>query len=125
MLRRTRLRSRRPTPRRSDRERDLAYLSWLHTQRCWAVGLEGHQCEGPIEADHMGVRPMGRKADDATAAPLCMLAHRQRTDFSGPFRSWDRAKMRGWLDAAIAHHQRRYAYHLAQLAALGRSAGEP
>lgn len=117
MLRRTRLRPRRATPRRSERVRDLAYLAWVHTQPCAARGVAGHRCDGPIEADHAGERPAGRKADDATCIPLCMLGHRQRTDFAGPFRAWDRETMRGFLAAAIASTAAAYQRHQAALAA--------
>ena len=83
-----RLRRRRETVRRSGRVRDTAFLAWVHTQRCMAAELlgPGHVCEGPIEADHAGARPLGRKADDATSIPLCLRAHRERTDFAGAFR---------------------------------------
>jgi hypothetical protein len=87
--------------RRSGRKRDPEFLALVHRLPCCARLVAGHRCEGPIEADHAGERPLGRKADDDTTIPLCMLGHRERTDFSGPFRSWDRAAMRAWLDASI------------------------
>jgi hypothetical protein len=37
--------------------------------------------------------------------PVCQLAHRQRTDHSGPFRSWSKAQMRRWLDEGIVATQ--------------------
>lgn len=100
-MKRSPLRRRRATPRRSDRARDLAYLAWVHTLTCAASHLEGHVCEGPIEADHVGPRPLGRKSDDNLTIALCQLAHRQRTDFAGPFRSFDRAAMRGFVAQAL------------------------
>lgn len=92
-----RVNPRRATARRSDRVRDIEFLSWVHTRPCCAIGLNGHVCDGPIEADHVGPRPMGRKADDRTCIALCRLAHRQRTDFSGVFRDFDQARMRRWI----------------------------
>ena len=96
---------RRSTPRRSERVRDLAYLAFVHTLPCVALNVPGHRCAGPIEADHMGPRPLGRKADDRTAAPICQLGHIQRTDFSGPFRVFDQARMRRFLADSIASTQ--------------------
>lgn len=93
---------RREKPRRSERERDLVHLDLVHRLPCYAAStIPGHVCEGGIEADHAGARPLGRKAHDDTAIPLCSLAHRQRTDFSGPFRSWTKDRMREWLARGI------------------------
>jgi hypothetical protein len=64
-----------------------------------AAGMS--ECIGPVEADHAGTRPIGRKADDRSCIPLCNHHHRQRGDFAGPFRSWDKARMRQWLDECI------------------------
>ena len=89
-----RLPARRATPRRSERVCNLSYLAWVNTLTCAASGLNGHVCEGPIEADHVGPRPLGRKADDTTCIALCLLAHRQRTDHAGPFRAFTRDDMR-------------------------------
>lgn len=88
--------------RRSGRVRNRAYLELVHRLPCYALTtVPGHRCEGPIEADHAGRRPLGRKADDDTCIPLCRLAHRQRTDWSGPFRSWTKIQMREWLERAV------------------------
>lgn len=105
MKRRTPLRARRPTPRRSERVRDQSYLELVHRLTCCAIGLPGHRCEGPIEADHAGERPRGRKASDDTTIPLCRLAHRERTDHTGVFRSWTRDEMRSWLAEQVARTQ--------------------
>lgn len=89
------------------RERAFEYMAAVKRLRCWAARtVPGHHCQGPIEADHAGRRPVGRKASDATVLPVCTLAHRQRTDHSGPFRSWTRPEMRQWLDDGIADTQR-------------------
>lgn len=97
--RRTRVKPRRSSPRRSARVRDRDYLLRVRALPCCARELGG--CEGPIEADHAGRRPMGRKCSDDEAIPICQLHHRQRTDFSGPFKAWDGASMREWLDECI------------------------
>ena len=90
----TRVNPRREEPRRSEREHNANYLAWVHTQPCCAVGLPGHVCGGRIEADHAGERPLGRKADDDTCIAICSQGHRERTDFSGPFKTWSRDEMR-------------------------------
>jgi hypothetical protein len=96
------VRARREKPRRSERRRDPDFLARVHGLSCFAAAtVEGHRCEGPIEADHAGHRPLGRKCHDDEAIPLCRRAHRERTDFSGAFKSWKKARMRAWLDYAI------------------------
>lgn len=92
--------------RYSKRDRDWTFMAWVKTQRCMWHVLGG--CEGVIEADHAGRRSVGRKAPDRTCVPACSLHHRQRGDFSGPFRTWTGEEMRVALDNAIEAHQRRY-----------------
>jgi hypothetical protein len=82
-------------------------MTWIRAQLCAARWMGG--CDGRIEADHAGERAVGRKAEDATCIPLCHTHHVQRGSFSGPFRAWDRAGMRQWLDAGIHFYQRLYA----------------
>lgn len=108
LKRRTRLATRRPRARRSGRVHNPHFLAFVHTLPCAARSVQGHRCDGRIEADHAGERPVGRRADDRTCIPLCMLGHRERTDFAGAFRGFDRVHMRGWLDEQIARTQARY-----------------
>lgn len=91
----------------SRRDRDFDFMAFVKQGPCIAAGMS--PCEGEIEADHAGRRGLGMKASDDTCIGLCTLHHRQRTDFSGPFRSWDQAQMRAWLEAAIAETRQRYA----------------
>lgn len=111
--RKTRLRARRPTPRRSARVHDLAYLARVRQLPCHACGRSA-----PSEADHQGPRPFGRKADDVTAVPMCRECHQRRTDgflpscpWSGVHacNSWSRAgkdEIRVWCDVAVEATQR-------------------
>lgn len=99
------MRRRRPEPRRSERARDVDFMLRVKTLPCLARDLS--ECSGPTEADHAGRRPMGRKCSDRETVPLCSLHHRQRTDFSGPFKSWNGLQMRAWLDEAILTTQLR------------------
>lgn len=103
---------RRATPRRSGRVRDEVYLDWIHGEMCRVArqSCSSEECDGPIEADHAGRRPMGRKADDSTCIPLCRKHHRERHAMSGYwFRDFDRDDMRRWLDDAIAETHDDYA----------------
>ena len=102
LKRQIRLPRRRDLPRRGARVRDPAYLAQVRTLPCWfGVTHDGHRCDGRMEADHAGYRGLGAKSNDDEAIPLCLLHHRQRTDFSGPFKGWDQGRMRGWLNDGI------------------------
>ncbi|MGN6107086.1 MAG: hypothetical protein ACTHU0_18410 [Kofleriaceae bacterium] len=63
-------------------------------------------CHGHVEADHMGDRGLGRKADDRTCAPLCWRHHHERTDHTGTFRSLSRDELRTWRARQIERTQR-------------------
>jgi hypothetical protein len=94
------------------RPRDLKYMEWVRQQPCAARELtEGlaHDCYGPVEADHAGLRPVGQKADDRTCIPLCTFHHEKRASFHGLFRSWNQEKMRAWLLRMIERYQALYA----------------
>lgn len=82
---------------------DAGHMDDVRGLACCARDLPGARCSGPIEADHAGLRPLGRKADDDTCIPLDRQCHRDRTDLTGPFRGWSRAQMRTWLDDQIAN----------------------
>lgn len=109
--RKARLKPRRATQRRSGRVHDEAYLAAVRTLPCYVCSRRA-----PSEADHQGVHPYGRKADDDTAVPMCgglLGCHRRRTDGYLPayrcspgvdYPDWeraDKARMRVWCDAAI------------------------
>lgn len=56
----------------------------------------------------LGRRSKPRRSErvrDREAAPLCSLGHRERTDFSGAFRSFDKERMRAFLAGAIESTQ--------------------
>lgn len=99
--------------RRSERVRNAAFLSFVHTLPCAAIGMPGHTCDGPLEADHQGRRPAGRKADDDTSVPLCKLGHQQRDAFKGAWLDYDHDRMRAWLDDKIAATRAAWIQHLA------------
>jgi len=116
LQRKTPLRARPPSERKPRarkpskyklRVRDTEYMLAVKRLACAARDLSMfHPCEGVIEADHAGRRPLGRKCDDRETIPLCTEHHRQRTDFSGAFRKWNGSQMRAWLDEKIQDTQR-------------------
>lgn len=91
-------------------------MGWIKaTQLCSVIeewpdkSVRPTDCEGEIEADHMGERGLGRKADDDTCAPMCTGHHRERTDHAGTFKHIDRETERGWRARAINRTQTLYA----------------
>lgn len=102
-LRRRAARARRPTKYQL-RPRDEVYMAWVRRLPCAARAMS--PCLGRIDPDHAGRRPTGRKADDRTCIPMCRRHHRQRDTFKGPFRDWDKMRMRWWLAEQVRQHQR-------------------
>lgn len=105
--------TKRKEERRSGRDRDPGYLAKVRGMRqCYAQrGLfPAGSCEGRIEADHVGPRPLGRKCHDREAIPLCTKHHWLRTNYLGPFEKFTATTMRAWADEAIAWTQSRLGY---------------
>ena len=100
------MRSRSRTKKYGKRVRFTSWMLEVKRLTCAAFSIAGHTCSGPIEADHAGPRGLGQKAHDATVIPLCTQGHRERTDFSGPFRSWNQSKMHDWLVGRVLQTQR-------------------
>lgn len=93
----------RQTERRSGRDRDPLYLAKVRRMVCACIkAFPGHVCEGLVEADHQGPRPLGRKCHDHEAVPMCQRAHHDRTNYIGPFKNFTAAEMRAWADQRIA-----------------------
>ncbi len=94
------------------RERDTPYMLWVKTLRCaaktyampWRVDAET-ACYGVVEADHMGDRGLGRKADDRTCVPMCVAHHRERTDQNGVFKHATKDQLREWRASVIEDTQ--------------------
>lgn len=113
LLRRTPLRARvnaarkaartRKRSRYARRERNVDFMLWVKTLPCVARALG--PCSGVVEADHAGSRGLGQKCPDEETIPICTGHHRERTDFSGAFKTWDQNAMRGFLELAIEHTQ--------------------
>jgi hypothetical protein len=127
--RKSRLRRKRPTERRSSRVRDEAYLAWVRLQPCrvrsmmetpFNVGFllssmaPNAYCWGPSDPEHQreGVG-MGQKASDRDAWPCCRTHHGQRHDLSGVFKGWTREQMRSFIRDRIAEANAAYERHLA------------
>lgn len=103
LRRTTRLRARGNTKYRR-RERHIGYMLAVKGLPCVARALGG--CYGEVQADHAGRRGIGQKCHDREVISLCARHHDQRTNFSGPFRSWNQAQMRAWLAAMVELTQR-------------------
>lgn len=92
------------------RPRDRAFMMFVRKLPC-AVRVEPPDplrltpCTGRVEADHMGDRAVGQKADDTTCVPMCATHHVQRTTHWGCFRNLDREQLRGWRARQIARTQ--------------------
>jgi hypothetical protein len=82
------------------RERHTDYMLWVKRQPCLMRRVWG-TCTGPVEADHAGRRPVGRKAHDSTCIPLCLYHH----GVSRFPRCWEQAQRRAWLHAAVVYTQ--------------------
>jgi hypothetical protein len=121
-IRRKALPRKRSTPRRSGRERDVAYMLWVKTQICCAPDEPGPVgvgcCSGPIHAHHAGKRAAGRKADDDTCISLCSRHHNDWHGAVGPFAGWTREQRREWADARIAETRELWARNREMGAAL-------
>lgn len=122
LKRKTRLRARGKTKYRR-RERDLEYMRKVKRLPCIVrvyaqqVRLEAlvrgvdapsvTTCSGPVQADHMGKRGLGQKADDKTCVGICQTHHGERTDYRGYFKNWTAVDMRSFCDWAIEWTQAR------------------
>lgn len=104
----------------ASRERDTEYMRFVKTLTCaassatwaampWHIDPVHVRCRGPIEADHMGARGVGRKADDRTCVPMCQSHHRDRTDHAGLFKHATKDQLRTWRAQVIAETQAAYA----------------
>jgi len=89
----------RKEPRRSGRDRDPLYMAKVKRLPCAARRMSS--CEGVIEADHAGPRPLGRKSHDHQTIPMCQKHHWQRTNYVGVFEKFMGADMRRWCDRVI------------------------
>ncbi len=84
------------------RERQVDYMLWVKTLPCVARDIDpAFPCAGVVEADHAGRRGLGRKCSDVETIAICTEHHRQRGDFAGAFKSWNKDRMRGWLEACV------------------------
>lgn len=104
--------AKRATPRRSERVRDPEFLAWVRTQPCALRDFTdaAGPCRGRVEANHLGKRPYGRKADDTTAAPFCQAHHQDWTDGRGFFdaRRVSAEARRAYADQVIAFYRMRW-----------------
>lgn len=93
------------------RVRDFEFMRWVKRQPCFVrvlpplAGDLGTPCCGRVEADHMGARGFGQKADDKTCVPMCHRHHSERTTHRGTFWPLTQPELRAWRARAIEHTQ--------------------
>jgi hypothetical protein len=80
--------------------RDLSPISFI-TDPARAAAAKITLCSGPVEADHMGARGIGQKAEDDTCAPVCQGHHSERHAHAGEFFQLNREELRAWRAEAI------------------------
>lgn len=116
-LRRTPMRRRHRSTSYSRRPRDIDFMLFVKTLLCsveeeWPdVDQRPTACGGVVEADHMGSRGLGQKADDRTCAPICTQHHRERSDHTGTFKHITKEQEREWRARAITRTLTLYAEH--------------
>lgn len=65
-----------------NRPRDFAYLAWVASQQCIVCESQFKLQPSRSYAHHAGQRGLGRRADDATAIPLCWRHHDRASSIS-------------------------------------------
>lgn len=70
----------------------------------------GHgECLGEVHAHHpTGKKGMGTKRDDADAYALCSKHHTERHALSGPFKGWEKRRIRDYEAAQAESFRRQY-----------------
>lgn len=98
LARKTRLKPRRSTPRRSSRVHDEPYLAAVRALPCIS-------CSAPPPNDphHAATwkRGLGQRCDDTDAVPLCRLCHDQLHDLRGRFAGFTKEQRIEWSQLAI------------------------
>lgn len=118
LKRKTRLKPRRETARRSTRIVDTDYLNFLRGSVCAVAQklLHGRDCAGVTEPDHErhGVGG-GRRADDERAYPICSKHHGEIHALNGFAKGWRKEQLRAFRVEQIDLAHRAYAAYLACL----------
>ncbi len=86
---------------------DAEYCAWVRQQPC---SMMGHgDCLGAVHAHHpTGGKGIGQRNHDHGAVPLCSGHHTQRHSLSGPFKGWDKRRIRDWEASTAAELRRIY-----------------
>jgi hypothetical protein len=94
--------------------RSSGHLAWIRGHECSVKGINGHVCEGRIEAAHVRTNTDGGgqlKPSDCFTIPLCSLAHKWQSDHGEPaFEQKYGIKMRPIADALWARSPHRIKY---------------
>lgn len=105
--RKTRVKQRRATKRRSSRVHSVEYMAAVRELGC-VVGrldLRDTSCSGDIEAHHMGARGLGQKSSDLETIGFCAHHHRSWHDCNGVFAGRSKEWRREFASKSIAATQ--------------------
>lgn len=88
-------------------DEDKEYTAFLRRHGCC---MAGHGlCDGALHVHHaQGGKGLGTRNADATGKPLCTLHHTQRHALSGPFKGWDKQRIKQWEAETAAHYRGLY-----------------
>ncbi len=74
---------------------DPEYAAFLRTLPCCMMGHG--PCVGAVHVHHEpGRKGLGTRNHDHTGKPLCAGHHTQRHSLSGPFKGWNKWRIRDW-----------------------------
>ena len=86
---------------------DDEYTAFLRGLPCHMSGLG--PCVGTVCVHHaQGSKGLGTKNHDHTGKPLCVGHHTQRHSLSGPFKGFDKRRIRDWEESVSAYYRRLY-----------------
>jgi hypothetical protein len=103
-LKRTgRVKAKRSTPRRSNREHDQEYMAKVRELPCIVGEMLPHSFvhEREMHAHHMGARGLGQKCSDYETVPMCALCHANWHNCADEFAGWSKEKRREFAQATI------------------------
>lgn len=86
---------------------DKEYNAFLRGFPCC---MAGHgECLGALHVHHaQGRKGLGQRNSDTTGKPLCTKHHQERHALSGPFKGWNKQRIRDWERDTAERYRRLY-----------------
>jgi hypothetical protein len=86
---------------------DREYCEHIRQLPC---AMSGHgECLGAMHAHHAtGGKGLGTRNHDHRTIGLCTKHHTERHALSGPFKGWNKQRIRDWEEATSARLRREY-----------------